>query len=104
MFVFSSRRRHTRCALGTRIQTCALPIYTVEYLLPILRAQTANPRWVGEATGDTLEFSYTQRGIKHTISVSDAVTSKSVTNNRSAERRVGKEGVSTCIYLWSPDT
>src|SRR3546814_15286926 len=25
-FVFSSRRRHTRCALGTGVQTCALPI------------------------------------------------------------------------------
>src|SRR3546814_7616206 len=27
-FVFSSRRRHTRCALVTGVQTCALPIYT----------------------------------------------------------------------------
>src|SRR3546814_9521881 len=25
--VFSSRRRHTRCALVTGVQTCALPIY-----------------------------------------------------------------------------
>src|SRR3546814_4920648 len=25
-FVFSSRRRHTRCALVTGVQTCALPI------------------------------------------------------------------------------
>src|SRR3546814_8235918 len=29
MFFFSSRRRHTRCALGTGVQTCALPILTV---------------------------------------------------------------------------
>src|SRR3546814_16373994 len=27
MFVFSSRRRHTRCALVTGVQTCALPIW-----------------------------------------------------------------------------
>src|SRR3546814_18940453 len=27
MFCFSSRRRHTRCALVTGVQTCALPIY-----------------------------------------------------------------------------
>src|SRR3546814_18008282 len=27
MFVFSSRRRHTRCALVAGVQTCALPIY-----------------------------------------------------------------------------
>src|SRR3546814_5551379 len=26
VFVFSSRRRHTRCALVTGVQTCALPI------------------------------------------------------------------------------
>src|SRR3546814_5668723 len=27
MFFFSSRGRHTRCALVTGVQTCALPIY-----------------------------------------------------------------------------
>src|SRR3546814_2889515 len=48
-FFFSSRRRHTRCALATGVQTCALPIcdnvvtaspktpwYTGQPLLPIL--------------------------------------------------------------------
>src|SRR3546814_2044483 len=29
--VFSSRRRHTSCALVTGVQTCARPIYTVAY-------------------------------------------------------------------------
>src|SRR3546814_1635281 len=28
VFFFSSRRRHTRCALVTGVQTCALPIST----------------------------------------------------------------------------
>src|SRR3546814_6217958 len=27
IFFFSSRRRHTRCALVTGVQTCALPIF-----------------------------------------------------------------------------
>src|SRR3546814_6365388 len=27
-FFFSSRRRHTRCALVTGVQTCALPIWS----------------------------------------------------------------------------
>src|SRR3546814_958116 len=31
-FFFSSRRRHTRCALVTGVQTCALPIYDLEML------------------------------------------------------------------------
>src|SRR3546814_18005127 len=30
VFFFSSRRRHTRCALVTGVQTCALPISSVE--------------------------------------------------------------------------
>src|SRR3546814_20829934 len=29
VFFFSSRRRHTRCALVTGVQTCALPIYAM---------------------------------------------------------------------------
>src|SRR3546814_11836761 len=32
-FFFSSRRRHTRCALVTGVQTCALPIFFVGYTL-----------------------------------------------------------------------
>src|SRR3546814_4259273 len=32
-FFFSSRRRHTRCALVTGVQTCALPIYGVDLTL-----------------------------------------------------------------------
>src|SRR3546814_9679827 len=30
LFCFSSRRRHTRCALVTGVQTCALPISPLE--------------------------------------------------------------------------
>src|SRR3546814_7269748 len=30
LFFVSSRRRHTRCALVTGVQTCALPIFQVE--------------------------------------------------------------------------
>src|SRR3546814_20701081 len=33
-FFFSSRRRHTRCALVTGVQTCALPI-SVECISPL---------------------------------------------------------------------
>src|SRR3546814_16671344 len=34
-FFFSSRRRHTRCALVTGVQTCALPIFLVILLAEI---------------------------------------------------------------------
>src|SRR3546814_2523393 len=41
IFFFSSRRRHTRCALVTGVQTCALPILpgpTLLLSLPVLVA------------------------------------------------------------------
>src|SRR3546814_8092565 len=49
-FFFSSRRRHTRCALVTGVQTCALPIFRSPFSPPAARwrargrAQPAAPR------------------------------------------------------------
>src|SRR3546814_6831256 len=48
MFFFSSRRRHTRCALVTGVQTCALPIlgngyYFTPELKQILGSGLLNP-------------------------------------------------------------
>src|SRR3546814_10250071 len=42
VFFFSSRRRHTRCALVTGVQTCALPI-------SMLRERLW-PHWCGPST------------------------------------------------------
>src|SRR3546814_5452798 len=39
LFFFASRRRHTRCALLTGVQTCALPIYIMGVLRPTGRGQ-----------------------------------------------------------------
>src|SRR3546814_7217489 len=39
-FFFSSRRRHTRCALVTGVQTCALPIFSRE---AAMRLNVFNP-------------------------------------------------------------
>src|SRR3546814_7212627 len=43
LFFFSSRRRHTRCALVTGVQTCALPIFSsqAQYDQAVLAVQTA---------------------------------------------------------------
>src|SRR3546814_273363 len=41
VFFFSSRRRHTRCALVTGVQTCALPIYAAWPWHPCLPEFTA---------------------------------------------------------------
>src|SRR3546814_6719613 len=40
-FFFSSRRRHTRCALVTGVQTCALPISKRVHLLKAIPGGTA---------------------------------------------------------------
>src|SRR3546814_7618249 len=40
-FFFSSRRRHTRGALVTGVQTCALPIYGADDVEPLARAAGA---------------------------------------------------------------
>src|SRR3546814_7998245 len=51
IFLFSSRRRHTRCALVTGVQTCALPIYANTMAVPRLDKIVIN-MGVGEATQD----------------------------------------------------
>src|SRR3546814_15396026 len=44
IFFFSSRRRHTRCALVTGVQTCALPIYA-----SLARAAQRIAQWEAQA-------------------------------------------------------
>src|SRR3546814_9192713 len=41
LFFFSSRRRHTRCALVTGVQTCALPISPLHSLRMAALSSTA---------------------------------------------------------------
>src|SRR3546814_7045186 len=45
-FFFSSRRRHTRCALVTGVQTCALPI-SVDARLWHIRERVEGPENIG---------------------------------------------------------
>src|SRR3546814_3616793 len=45
VFFFSSRRRHTRCALVTGVQTCALPIFGQrDYVIPRPHPELVTPR------------------------------------------------------------
>src|SRR3546814_4747978 len=59
MLLFSSRRRHTRCALVTVVQTCALPIFARDRLA----VQRALALAIGglEAGGDCVEFGRSTR-------------------------------------------
>src|SRR3546814_1422300 len=92
LFFFSSRRRHTRCALVTGVQTCALPI--------LRRTYPTRNTWNGtNATGDVSDPCRLWRVLANKISVVSALHELC---QRSEERRVGKECVSTCRSRWSP--
>src|SRR3546814_7862849 len=76
---FSSRRRHTRCALVAGVQTCALPISQEVF-----------------GVGYIQDFTWKQ------LFELDACVRCGRCTDRSEERRVGKECVSTCRSRWSP--
>src|SRR3546814_3551114 len=86
LFFFSSRRRHTRCALVTGVQTCALPIYDIFLLV---------------ASGGT-EYNFDFLGENYTLFFGADALAPLGAEERSEERRVGKECVSTCRSRWSP--
>src|SRR3546814_2980958 len=53
-FFFSSRRRHTRCAVVTGVQTCALPISVWVALVFIVRGTIVDSiRYAAIAEGQT---------------------------------------------------
>src|SRR3546814_6958156 len=93
LFFFSSRRRHTRCALVTGVQTCALPIFC-----------SSSPRYRGQ------EEQMMEQAPPHSKSGRWSATRVGSTEHpgpfcrqrRSEERRVGQECVSTCRSRWSP--
>src|SRR3546814_8310623 len=98
-FFFSSRRRHTRCALVTGVQTCALPISG-----DAVRGAAAMAAGVRDA-GDLR-----RRRTARSAGASGAAGGHAGGGggggdrpaDRSEERRVGKECVSTCSSRWSP--
>src|SRR3546814_9174930 len=81
-FFFSSRRRHTRCALVTGVQTCALPISTERVAC---RLGHRPDRGQASESNFARPAGWSPRCAR-----------------RSEERRVGKECVSTCRSRWSP--
>src|SRR3546814_4768839 len=94
LFFFSSRRRHTRCALVTGVQTCALPICG---LAAIEVGKVMGARVIASASSPEKLRVAAEHG-------ADVCIDYSVDGfrDRSEERRVGKECVSTCRSRWSP--
>src|SRR3546814_3172195 len=88
---FSSRRRHTRCALVTGVQTCALPIFCADGRLMEEALETAR--------SIAANAPVSVRQAKKALNASAQMDLK---NGRSEERRGGKECVSTCRSRWAP--
>src|SRR3546814_9968356 len=110
VFFFSSRRRHTRCALVTGVQTCALPI-----LLQAKEILDAAEVDVDDTTGQGAPTRVIAVSTKQITNLLGTTEIKSVDYNsvkalaqgqvdkRTEARRGGKECVSTCRYRRAPD-
>src|SRR3546814_4481219 len=105
-FFFSSRRRHTRCALVTGVQTCALPIsplIVTALSVPLLNEEVGWRRWTAVAVGFVGALVIIRPGAGFASWASLLILGNAAAYAlRSEERRVGKECVSTCRSRWSP--
>src|SRR3546814_9517904 len=107
---FSSRRRHTRCALVTGVQTCALPISPLHGgMIPMAKRprKTANAPEAPDSRfssfhGTNVRMGRTQVNVLNEHEEYQLFIMGKMTTGRSEERRVGKECVSTCRSGWWP--
>src|SRR3546814_4843309 len=104
-FFFSSRRRHTRCALVTGVQTCALPIsFPAVKGIRQKPAAARSPAEAKRGAPGSMDDPAWRKGYalleKHGLHY-DLQTWW--WHLRSEERGVGKECVSTCRSRWSPE-
>src|SRR3546814_2634505 len=96
LFFFSSRRRHTRCALVTGVQTCALPISAI-----LVEDRGLAPAEHWDILGTRLKTVFSNN-IRNNFGFLNRAHGGIDQAGRSEERRVGKECVSTCRSRWSP--
>src|SRR3546814_4563006 len=111
MFFCSSRRRHTRCALVTGVQTCALPISEGWRSLAGCEAGGGKPLLEGEreleqtpvgpVDADRALASAREHGAG--AAEVDHGAGRLGEHERSEERRGGNECVSKCRSRWAPD-
>src|SRR3546814_9804897 len=106
VFFFSSRRRHTRCALVTGVQTCALPICAFAAFVALtdeLGGIGLEHHRSSENSSKPEYFTKWDEGeVLRGLLPHEFTHSWNGKYRRSEERRVGKECVSTCRSRWSP--
>src|SRR3546814_19742704 len=105
MFCFSSRRRHTRCALVTGVQTCALPICWDKRNDYSVHQHMVNCAIVRLIKTCEMLSKFRRKLVQVSrVVFSPCLCATSLVSflHRSEERRVGQECVSTCRSRWSP--
>src|SRR3546814_2711274 len=92
VFFFASRRRHTRCALVTGVQTCALPIsrklLTTRFDYAFVSSRAESNLYPALLHDRVIEGPFSIGGLP--------VQAFEQQHGRSEARRVGTECVSTC--------
>src|SRR3546814_3636603 len=104
-YFFSSRRRHTRCALVTGVQTCALPIYGEAFRSEDRggACDAGIPSAASRRDEPCRRILLTETALKRTpLHALHVELGARMVPFRSEARRVGKECVSTCISRWAP--
>src|SRR3546814_3182314 len=101
VFFFSSRRRHTRCALVTGVQTCALPIWSSMSIISLFPSDHSDLLCKRYAAAVSHYFDHPSAAQEPVAQVPLENVFR-VLEMRSEERRVGKECVSTCRSRWWP--
>src|SRR3546814_7792456 len=104
VYFVSRRRRHTRCALVTGVQTCARPI---SVLVPrrgrlLLLARSSFAAALGEVPHELPAIAPGAAHLKEALNRAPPARrrGRACTLRRSEERLVGKECVSTCVAWW----
>src|SRR3546814_16161405 len=99
VFFFSSRRRHTRCALVTGVQTCALPLWGELFMQQPAGAWIAvqeEPRFRTKGFSTSISLIARMDEAAENISVHRLENSLRALSISDA-RRVGKDCVSTFV-------
>src|SRR3546814_19533267 len=100
-FFFSSRRRHTRCALVTGVQTCALPIFRLAPPRDARREERREHSDRNNRKGEERARIDSRRAVMEPAAGDRGDQCEHDDDRRTEERRVGKECVSTCRSRWS---
>src|SRR3546814_3834577 len=100
--ICSSRRRHTRGALVTGVQTCALPISDVAWQAPWRPDRVAVTDYYLYRASPQGRLAYLSYGGRLAARAVSRRLRRRPVPESSEQPRIGQESVTTCCSSWSP--